>query len=238
MRTLFSSFQRSYNHQSADWGGMVTLLIVIVMFTLGTETVFGVVGEVFRQLGTTSSTGEYIAGVIVYAVQMAAVWLLIIRRYNLSWRDFGFRPLTGRDWVSLIPWSIGAILLSFLALWITSLFWAGESTKADNIESAGFILSMIMVSLIAPIVEETAFRGVIYGYLRSRFGVTTGIVLSGLLFGFAHAPSWEIVPNASVMGFLFAFAYERSGSLWIPIMLHGLLNGLTTIVFFIYILLS
>lgn len=88
------------------------------------------------------------------------------------------------------------VISSFLTRMITSLFWAGESAKAGNIKSAGILLLLIIAALIAPIVEETAFGGVIYGYLRSRVGVINGIILNGLIFGMAHAPSWEVVPNA------------------------------------------
>ncbi|WP_369011165.1 lysostaphin resistance A-like protein [Paenibacillus sp. MER TA 81-3] len=69
-----------------------------------------------------------------------------------------------------------------------------------------------------------------YRYLRSRFGVVVGVVISGLIFGIGHAP--ELMLNATVTGCLFAIFYEKRGTLWMPIILHGLMNALLIIIFF------
>ncbi|CAH8703870.1 CPBP family intramembrane metalloprotease [Paenibacillus melissococcoides] len=81
----------------------------------------------------------------------------------------------------------------------------------------------MMGSVVAPFVEEVVNRGVIYRYLRSRFGVLAGVIVSALIFGAGHAP--ELMLNAFVTGSLFALFYGTSGTLWMPVMLHGIMNA-------------
>ena len=51
-----------------------------------------------------------------------------------------------------------------------------------------------MVVLMAPLVEEVLFRGVIYRVLAQALGARWGIVLSGLIFGLVHMNLAGLIP--------------------------------------------
>lgn len=209
--------------------------MLFAWFLLSVDTVFNYAGRALEQLGFAPLIANYLGAVIVHFVQLFIVWVVVISKHQLSWRDFGFHPLTQKNIVQLIKWCIMGIVLHALALSVTALIWSGESSKADTIENTGFILSLLMVAVFAPIVEEIVFRGVIYPYFRVKLGFVAGIIANGIVFGINHAPSWELIINAAVMGAFFAYVYERSGTLWIPIIIHGLANAAVTILFFIVI---
>lgn len=88
----------------------------------------------------------------------------------------------------------------------------------------GFVLLLVLGAGLTPIGEELFFRGVLYGGLR-RYGVVVAVVASALLFGLAHGIN-VVLPVAVVLGVLNALLYERSGSIWPPVVAHGVHNAL------------
>jgi hypothetical protein len=57
-------------------------------------------------------------------------------------------------------------------------------------------------------------------------------VLSALLFGAVHG-QLEVVAGGFVVGIVLALAYERSGSLWPPIIIHAVQNSVSIVLMFI-----
>lgn len=80
------------------------------------------------------------------------------------------------------------------------------------------------VVIIAPLFEEWICRGLIFGSLRSRYGVVRSVVLSALVFGLMHVQPVPVL-NAFVLGLVLAFIYHKTNSLWSSVILHALYNG-------------
>jgi len=90
-------------------------------------------------------------------------------------------------------------------------------------QTSDLILFFIVGGLLGPVAEELFFRGILYGFLR-RWGVIVALVLSTLIFVLCH-PIHQGIPVTRLLGgILFAVAYEFSGSLIVPITIHGLGN--------------
>jgi CAAX protease family protein len=83
----------------------------------------------------------------------------------------------------------------------------------------------------APLMEEIAFRGVLYASLRTKLGVGPSAVLSA--GGFALVHGYEAIGFVSVLwsGIIWALAYERTRSLWPGILAHSINNLLVTVEF-------
>jgi membrane protease YdiL (CAAX protease family) len=82
-------------------------------------------------------------------------------------------------------------------------------------------LAMVVV---APLVEETFFRGFVFAGMRSRHGWVRAAVISALVFAAAHLDLLFFIPRF-LLGYLFAFIYDRSRSLWPSMILHAAWNG-------------
>lgn len=80
--------------------------------------------------------------------------------------------------------------------------------------------------VLAPLFEEVIFRGALLPVLAKRFGVTWGIVLSGLLFALAHISIGELAP-LTVLGVGLAMLRISSGRLLPCVLMHALWNGIT-----------
>ena len=85
--------------------------------------------------------------------------------------------------------------------------------------------------LFAPIQEEFIFRGYLYGVLRRYAGVPVGLLVNAALFAgiHGHAPSFG---GLFVLAACLTLAYEWTGSLYVPMLMHALFNSLTVVSLF------
>lgn len=90
-------------------------------------------------------------------------------------------------------------------------------------QTSDLILFFIVGGILGPVAEELFFRGILYGFLR-RWGVIVALVLSTLIFVLCHPINSGIPVTRLLGGILFAVVYEISGSLMVPITIHGLGN--------------
>ena len=93
-------------------------------------------------------------------------------------------------------------------------------------ESRGSVLTwlIVMITLVGPVAEEVFFRGLLYGWLRVRWGIRPALGLSAALFALLHGDPVAFVPILG-LGLLFAWVYERTGSLLAPVAIHVLHNA-------------
>ena len=89
------------------------------------------------------------------------------------------------------------------------------------------VTAVVLIAGLAPISEELFFRGFVFSGLRSRMSLWPAAVISGLVFGLVHAPTGitTVVPLA-VLGAVLAWLYDRTGSLWPPVIAHAFNNAL------------
>lgn len=73
--------------------------------------------------------------------------------------------------------------------------------------------------LVAPIVEETLFRGLLYPMLRKKTGAVVAAVLSSLLFAAMHGNAVQAVAVIP-LGLMLALVAERTGRVWPCVVLH------------------
>jgi membrane protease YdiL (CAAX protease family) len=100
----------------------------------------------------------------------------------------------------------------------------------------GAVQVVLLACLVAPVVEETMFRGVLYRHLReasASWGRALSILVSGLvtsfIFAVIHPQGLVAVPLLMALAFGFALIREWRGTV-IPCMVaHGLHNGLVTV---------
>ncbi len=150
-----------------------------------------------------------------------------------------FRKLTRRDGRAILI-GVGALFLVRIATGIvlvltdqTKHVQAGfehfdVTSKTQAITATGAGLAVLSLVVIAPIVEEIVFRGLLFGALAGRLGILASAVVTALLFGAAHG-DLVFFPTLVAMGFVTALAYAGTGNLWVAVTLHALNNALGAI---------
>lgn len=88
-------------------------------------------------------------------------------------------------------------------------------------------LAVLLICVVAPIAEESFFRGFFFAGLRRRLSRVPAALISGLVFGGVHAPTGPtaVIPLA-ILGAGLALLYERTGSIWPGIIAHAINNSL------------
>ena len=89
-------------------------------------------------------------------------------------------------------------------------------------------VTLVEYSIIAPMFEEVIFRGVLFASLRRRFGWGTSAVFSALVFSFVHGYGLVGLLTVFWSGVLWAWAYEKTGSLWPGMIAHGISQAMIT----------
>jgi hypothetical protein len=93
---------------------------------------------------------------------------------------------------------------------------------------------LIFMGLVfAPFAEELLFRVFLYGALRKRFGASTAISVSALIFSVIHFNYFSLLP-VFVLGLVLAYIYEKRQSILAPMALHMAHNGLQFLIFFAF----
>lgn len=138
-------------------------------------------------------------------------------------------------YVSILPLFIGAIFITlFLFKYLNVSAEPQAAILALLKEHHPLVLMglFLMIAVFAPIFEELLFRGVIYAYLRKSCRFWLAGLLSGSLFAVAHSNAYSFFPIL-VLGFSFAYIYERSNKIIIPIFVHAIHNLVTFLLVFL-----
>jgi len=155
------------------------------------------------------------------------VWWLGIRKYGVSWRSLGLRKfdlnfLALGCGLMVISWGMNVIYALFLSLFSLTIQPDFSLLFTDTSSALGV---MIGGAVVAPIVEEVIFRGFIFAGLRERFGWQISALISSLLFAAIHFQLTAFLP-ITILGLIFAFLYQRSGSIWPAIIMHVSSNAI------------
>ena len=87
----------------------------------------------------------------------------------------------------------------------------------------------IVAILAAPLVEELLFRGLIQTLIRSYIGRPwMSVIITSFLFAMVHE-NYAHWPALFVLSLAIGYAYEKSGSLWQPLFMHAMFNGLSVV---------
>ena len=191
----------------------ITLLIgfiVAVAFLLA-----GVSREALANPGRMQSLVAIVAQVVIDFVLLGYLALQI--RYNfrapfwqtIGWRGLDTAPMSrGMVCAGLI---ISGVVISFVVDSASELTPPKgplpiEAVYQDRLTA---LLFLLMAVLLAPVVEETIFRGYIYPVLGRCLGMFWGIVITGTLFGLLHGiqlwGAWWQTGLLVVVGIIFTW---------------------------------
>lgn len=144
---------------------------------------------------------------------------------SLGWRRLKLNSFAGRStggWRYFFSGSALAILVVLASSQIHTPERLPIQEVLKNRYSA--LLLMCMAVVVAPVVEETIFRGYLYPLFAKSFGIGPSVVLTGTLFGLMHGTqlgwTWGIVSLLIVVGIIFTFVRARTGTVVASFLLH------------------
>jgi membrane protease YdiL (CAAX protease family) len=149
--------------------------------------------------------------------------------WELGWR--------ARD---AVKWAVGGYI-ALLPPLAVSLLIVGALTKmfphvkTPRNPAADMVLALhgwqlallfVLVCVVAPLIEELLFRGLLFRALEKRYGLLIGAVAAGLIFGGIHPQLPFGFPPLFVLGVGLCYLYRISGSIVPGVLLHAANNTL------------
>jgi len=168
-----------------------------------------------------------LSSLVLYVWQTASAWTFSLRSAGNRLSLWGFRkPNKAFFWT--IPLALVAVYV------ISAAHDALVHPRQQDIISqfphsaAGIVLFVLVAVIMAPLFEETFFRGFLFRGFASSWGWVWGALASATVFGLAHLQLSVFVPLFA-LGFALAWVYKRTGSLWTSIALHALFNAISVL---------
>lgn len=148
---------------------------------------------------------------------------------GLAWKARAWTwPLVGLAAISIDL--VGSTALGW-ASWAVGVYGDWSETVDETLmwgsTSEATLLGIDYIAW-APLFEELAFRGLLYGSLRRRLGPVHAALVSASIFSVVHFYSLPGFLATWWSGIVWAWAFERTHSLWPGIVAHGVYNALFT----------
>lgn len=186
----------------------------------------------FSVLAARSAHERVDARVLALLIMLAVLLVLLVRarRAGLSWRQlFGPPPARTMLPLLLVVVPVGVItfasaLLVFVPLSYVFPRWVERQLLSASLLDARTLTQWLVLAIgaavVAPLMEEMLFRGLLLQRWARRWGTPTGVVASSLLFAVGHSE----IPGHFLFGVAMAALYLRTRRLWVPMAAHALNN--------------
>jgi uncharacterized protein len=233
-----------------NWDDFLLLIGVGVVGTILVE-LFLVVG--LRRLGISSDRLRGPSGVsLAFAIAAQVVLDFALLGYLAAqirlwyhapfWRTIGWRPLETEKVppaIAYLGYGFGGVLLVALVSLASAAF---PPTGPLPIESVfqyrpAVLIYMFAAVFVAPLAEETLFRGYLYPVVARSFGVGGAVVLIGMLFGLLHAPqlwpAWWQIGLLILVGIILTAVRATARTVTASYVVHLVYNSVQVVLFLI-----
>jgi membrane protease YdiL (CAAX protease family) len=189
-----------------------------------------------------ASTSEKIAVFVGGLLGILAPPWWLNSRHGLFVDAVGLKRGHGNAAAYTLAGLFGVIVFCVL-MWLVSPARIGSPVQAEKV-STYFILLLLPASVSgflrivwSPMAEEVLFRGLLYGYLRTRIGVPLALIVQGLLFALVHFPVFKAGFSGGILssiqivilGVFLGFLYERTCTIYPCVICHGAHNYLAIV---------
>lgn len=243
---MWQSFSRSSFIQKRRWLAVALPVWVLLSFVLAQVLTGALIG--FLQfigvplaavnqaiLSTSLSVVVYVLSLVI---TIGLPWL--IRRYKTTPADVGLQRLP--SWLELGITPVAFLVYVVLSAILTALatqflpfidFEQAQETGFDQLsQNYEYVLAFLTLVVLAPVAEEVLFRGYLFGKLRQHAPVWVAILVTSLLFAAVHG-AWNVGIDVFALSIVLCLLRVWLKSIWAPILLHMLKNGIAFYFLFI-----
>lgn len=192
-------------------------------------------------LETDKESGEFnyyfwdVISIIAYQLTAGVLMLIWVKFYKVDvmdmWQKFDSKFLSNGFQLTLIQF-LFSITSAFVLFYMLSLYFPDYAIDAlkntpqflhyidGKLNFTINFLYFISVVILAPIVEEFVFRGLLLRRLSEKWSTKSAVVVSSLIFAIFHGDPI----GAFLLALVMCYVYFLCGSLWLPIICHALNN--------------
>lgn len=139
--------------------------------------------------------------------------------------------------VYFLVYIVGIVVIKSL---VPSLDLEQKQEIGFETTTAGISLLPVFISLVIlpPVAEEIVARGFLFGGLRTKLPFLSAAVITSAMFAAAHITGakegllWVATIDTFILSLVLCYLREKTGSLWPPIAVHMIKNGLAFVLLF------
>ncbi|MGC6509082.1 MAG: CPBP family intramembrane glutamic endopeptidase [Myxococcota bacterium] len=222
---------------------MVSTVIINLVLTLGLAVLFGSFGKrlptrsqfllllstyllwpaVLYSINLESGLSEHISTLLPVFCASLLVFVQVCPQFQTH-----VYPLKHQ-----YKWSLIAVFVALLYLGVENIYlgWLDPPKQhllaiSENTTLSIQLAIICFVVVLAPMIEEILFRGLLFHALEVKLSPSSTIALSGLLFGLVHIEVPALIPLLVVLGWILGWLRFKSNSMVPPLILHMVNNGL------------
>ena len=227
----------------------IWVYVSFLLAQLGVSGLLWVLGTLSVPLESVNKTvATTVLAALIYVVSLFIVigvpWIALRVRTNRT--ELGLRsPPTPSDFLVAPAGAVAYFVLSFILVFVVTTFIPGfdaaqpQDTGFNGLtENYQFVLAFITLVILAPLAEETLFRGYLLGKLIKTVPVWLAILITSLLFGFIHVglsdhPAWNLGLDTFALSIILCILRLHTKSIWASILVHMTKNGIAFYLLFI-----
>ncbi len=147
----------------------------------------------------------------------------------VSWADIGLAPVT---------FIVYTVVVSIVLAFVMAMFSGFPADQAQDVGFRAFgsrtdnLLAFVTLVVLAPLAEETLFRGYLYGKLKQYVPVVVAALTTSLLFAVAHF-QLNVGVDVFVLSLFLCGLRSLTGSIWAGVLVHMIKNGIAYYLLFI-----
>lgn len=186
--------------------------------------------------------GHVLSGAAIYASIMLFLLGLLVYRNFSPVHVFG---LGGENFFPVLGRALLALAAAYPVLMLVQAmvygFSGGEMSPQDVVQFLQRAESprdrmavMVMAIVVAPVAEEMIFRGYLYPVGKRYLGPFFSLGLTSLLFAVLHGHAGS-VPALFTLATCLGLAYEKSGTLLVPMIMHAVFNAVSVAAIMVFL---
>ncbi len=168
---------------------------------------------------------------ITNLIILALLFLVCLFKKQSFKKRYSFKSMTNQQIYMSFAIAVAGVFLSIGingSFDMASLDPSGYEVTQNLLDPTNFALSLLIVGLFVPIVEELLFRGVIYRSLKENMPIVPVILLQAFFFGLYHMNLLQGI-SAFFIAINAGLALYYTGSIWAPIIIHIVNNSIAVI---------
>jgi membrane protease YdiL (CAAX protease family) len=174
--------------------------------------------------------------VCYFTINCVVVWIIFHNFLLRSFRAIRFWEVVQAVILGLALHYAGTLLYGWIVSLLKLEYISFNDETIQMLAEQGMVAMVLCGVVLAPMVEETLVRGLIFGAIRRKSRVLAYIV-SVLFFSAIHV--WQFLLTENVWPVLLAavqyipagialgWTYEKSNNIWAPIFMHMIVNAVS-----------
>ena len=171
-----------------------------------------------------------------FVINCVVVWIIFHNFLVRSFRAIHFWELIQALILGFVLYYVGNFLYSLILGWLGLSVTSYNDQTVMELAAQSRVAMVICGVILAPMIEETLVRGLLFGVIHPHSRIAAYIVTI-LFFAAIHVwqyallYDWKSVLLAALQyvpaGIALGWTYEKSNTIWAPILLHMVINAIS-----------